>query len=125
MNCFYHRDIQAVGSCKSCQRGLCPECAVEYRQGLACRNRCEADVQQLIDLVQRNVKFAEAVVIGAPKNRVAMIVIAIFIVLFGLLFVGTSLMGEKPIWPLFGLGTLIASYGAFMMARAYRFRPPV
>jgi hypothetical protein len=30
MRCFYHHDKEAVGSCKSCGKGLCPECAVGH-----------------------------------------------------------------------------------------------
>jgi small-conductance mechanosensitive channel len=40
--------VDAVGICKSCGRGLSRAAAAEFPQGLACRNRCEADVQRLI-----------------------------------------------------------------------------
>ncbi len=49
MKCFYS-DADAVGICKSCGRGLSLSFASEFPQGLACRNRCEADVQRLIRL---------------------------------------------------------------------------
>jgi hypothetical protein len=47
MKCFYS-GADAVGICKSCGRGLARAAAAEFPQGLACRNRCEADVQRLI-----------------------------------------------------------------------------
>jgi hypothetical protein len=48
MKCFYHQDRDAVGSCRSCFKGLCSVCAVDLGKGLACRDRCEADAQALI-----------------------------------------------------------------------------
>ena len=48
MACFYHPTVGAVGICKHCGRGLCPACAAEVEgDGLACRNRHEAQVQLL------------------------------------------------------------------------------
>lgn len=54
MVCFYHRERQAVGTCKHCQRALCGECAVEFDAGLACPNRCEQAVGDLISLIDVN-----------------------------------------------------------------------
>jgi hypothetical protein len=56
MRCFYHQDREAIGSCKSCNKGLCPECAVDLGKGLACRGRCEADVQAVTKLIDQNVR---------------------------------------------------------------------
>jgi hypothetical protein len=56
MNCFYHPQTVAVGLCKSCGKGLCPACAVDMDQGLACRGRCEQEVRDLIELVSGSVK---------------------------------------------------------------------
>ena len=57
MRCYYHNDREAVGSCKSCGKGLCSECAVDLAKGLACRGRCEEDVRAVIQLVERNIKM--------------------------------------------------------------------
>jgi hypothetical protein len=61
MRCFYHQDREAVGGCKSCGKGLCPECAVDLGKGLACRGRCEADAQALIQLLEQNVRHMDVV----------------------------------------------------------------
>jgi hypothetical protein len=53
MKCFYHPTIDAVALCKSCSRALCHECIAEVGLGCSCRNRCEADVATLNDLVER------------------------------------------------------------------------
>ena len=53
MRCYYHRDIEAIGICKSCNRGLCAECAAEVGDGLACTDRCEEMVAQLNSLLSK------------------------------------------------------------------------
>ncbi|OQC67464.1 MAG: hypothetical protein BWX48_00702 [Verrucomicrobia bacterium ADurb.Bin006] len=55
MRCFYHQDKEAIGTCKSCGKGLCPECAVDLTKGLACRGHCEDHVRAVIELVDRNI----------------------------------------------------------------------
>ena len=55
MRCFYHHEKEAVGTCKSCGKGLCPDCAVDLGRGLACRGRCEENVKTVIQLVERNI----------------------------------------------------------------------
>ena len=57
MKCFYHRESDAVGTCKACTKGVCGECAVDVGMGLACRERCEADVRRINDLIGRNIKM--------------------------------------------------------------------
>ena len=54
MRCFYHRDLDAVATCKSCGRGLCPDCGADVGNGLACRDRCEEEVRSLNRVISRN-----------------------------------------------------------------------
>jgi hypothetical protein len=54
MNCFFHQERSAVGICKNCQRGLCPACAAEVADGLACKGKCESRVLLLGRLVESN-----------------------------------------------------------------------
>lgn len=54
MKCFYHQTTDSIGVCRSCGRGLCPDCVTEYPEGLACKNHCETAVQETIALVKRN-----------------------------------------------------------------------
>ena len=58
MNCFYHREVHAVGVCKNCSRGLCPDCAAEVFEGLACRSRCEDAVAAVSRLIDRSRRLA-------------------------------------------------------------------
>ena len=48
MHCFYHSDVDAVGLCKACGKGLCRPCAVDLGEGLACQNSCELLVRDQI-----------------------------------------------------------------------------
>lgn len=61
MKCFYHQDRDAVGVCKSCERGVCSECAVDLGKGLACKDRCEDDANGVIALSQSNMRNAPQV----------------------------------------------------------------
>lgn len=37
MKCYVHPDVDPVGTCTSCGRGICSECAVEVQGKLVCR----------------------------------------------------------------------------------------
>ena len=54
MNCFNHRDRPAIGSCKSCAKALCAECLAEVPNGLACKGSCEARVNLMNRIIDRN-----------------------------------------------------------------------
>ncbi len=41
MKCFNHHQIEAVGICIKCNKGLCPECAEDTETGLYCKGKCE------------------------------------------------------------------------------------
>lgn len=53
MNCFRHSDVPAVGLCKACSKGVCPDCAAEASGGLACRGSCEVRVSETEEMTQR------------------------------------------------------------------------
>jgi hypothetical protein len=61
MRCFYHQEKDAVGTCKSCDKGVCNECAVDLEKGLACRSRCEDSARAVIALIDRNIENAARV----------------------------------------------------------------
>ncbi len=56
MKCFNHSKKDAVGICKSCGRGLCSDCAVDLKNGLACKNACEDQVKILNKMLDMNEK---------------------------------------------------------------------
>jgi hypothetical protein len=114
MKCFYS-GAEAVGICKSCGRGLSLAWAREYPQGLACRNRCETDVQHWIELGDLSAKVTRlSDTIVAQQNATA-VVSALFCMIAGagfIYFTGfayglslTNFMGAAFI--LFGVYALI------------------
>ena len=114
MKCFYHHDRDAVGSCKSCQRGLCSDCAVDFPQGLACPSRCEADVKDLITLIQNNVKLSSTSTSLVGGVRRGGVIGAGFNLVLGVLFVMWGLPAQA--WERFGLWLVVGlvlyfSYG--------------
>jgi hypothetical protein len=66
MRCFYHQDKEAVGTCRSCGKGVCIECAVDLGKGLACRSRCEETARAVIALIDRNIQLS----VAAPTAQV-------------------------------------------------------
>jgi hypothetical protein len=71
MQCFYHPESHAVGTCKHCQRGLCRDCASEREGGLACQGRCEEMVDQVSALIRRNIHVG---VKARPLSLVSLLV---------------------------------------------------
>ena len=51
MKCFYDRSQDAIGMCKSCCRAICAEHTTEFDDGLACRGRCEAQVERINEMI--------------------------------------------------------------------------
>jgi hypothetical protein len=57
MECFYHEGATAVGSCRSCLKGLCRSCATELEGGLACAGRCESMVRSVVATIQQSARY--------------------------------------------------------------------
>jgi hypothetical protein len=60
MECFYHNNVQACGICKSCQRGICKQCASEVKNGIACKGKCEEQAIELDNLVSSSAKMQKS-----------------------------------------------------------------
>ena len=115
MNCFYHHERTAIGTCKSCQRGLCPDCAVDLERGLACRSRCEEDVTGLIQLIQNNVRYSATSVRLLQASRRGGIIGASFCIVLGALFAGFGWKDELTF--LEASGGCFALYGVVALVR--------
>jgi hypothetical protein len=127
MNCFYHPGVAAVGICKSCSKGICPECNVDLGDGLACKGRCEEKAKALIQFIDESVKRSalnRQIIDSAKSNR---FISAIFPMVMGLFFLGfggyiaftTSFDAFNLFLP--GLGTLFLAFGLFSLYRAITF----
>ncbi len=118
MKCFYHHDRDAVGTCKSCQRGVCPGCAVEFPRGLACRERCEEDAQALIALVDRNMKLSPLTQQMLRSTRERSFTMAGFYLVTGALFFGFGLRERLELSAV--LGGCFLVYGAMQVLRTLK-----
>ncbi|MBV8124617.1 MAG: hypothetical protein JO370_11135 [Paucibacter sp.] len=67
MHCFNHPDIEAVGICKVCQKGICPVCAADLEHSIACKGKHESQAEAINSLVLRSMNFQGA----AGKARYA------------------------------------------------------
>src|SRR4051812_17982473 len=116
MRCFYHADREAVGVCKSCQRGLCHECAAEVEKGMACKARCEEDVRELAQLINQNARFQSTSTFLLSRARRTRIAAALFYMAMGL---GFALWGMLHPYIRFisVLGLLFVFYGVFILAQ--------
>lgn len=57
MHCYTHSSTSAVGICKTCFKALCPSCAIDVGNGLACRGDCEEKVRELNQMWDRSAKI--------------------------------------------------------------------
>jgi len=59
MKCFTHQAVDAIGTCKSCGKGLCPGCAVDLHFALSCRGDCESELSAVRTQILRSRKLLE------------------------------------------------------------------
>ena len=120
MKCFNHQDRDAVGTCKSCGKGICRDCAVDMTKGLACRDKCEKDVASLIALIDQNIQLSpvgQNVMINLRKNTYVQ---ASFLLTAGLVFLLTGFAADR-IFEMPGLlGIAFIAYGTYILWRGLK-----
>jgi hypothetical protein len=67
MHCYRHNPAPAVGVCKTCFKALCPDCAVDVGNGLACRGECEQKVNELNEMWEKSARIYG---VGSHKSRI-------------------------------------------------------
>ena len=118
MRCYYHEDQEAVGTCKSCGKGVCRDCGVELGKGLACRGRCEADARALIQLIERNIQLSGATANLIRTGRSVRSSTALFQFAFGAIFIAWGMTDLSRFKFLIVLGVVLITYGGYLMAVA-------
>lgn len=107
MNCYNHRTVAAIGVCKNCNKGLCPDCITDVENGIACTTTCVEEVKTLNALINKNKNATDRV--SSSYNRSAFIYFAV-----GILFISTGLFyPELKFYMFFGGGIFIL--GALLM----------
>jgi hypothetical protein len=79
MRCYYHRDVEAIATCRNCCRGLCAACAAEVSKVSACRDRCESEVAAVHALIARS---DSAYATAGRQLRIAALICVLFAALF-------------------------------------------
>jgi len=88
MKCFTHSQVDAVGSCKYCSKGMCVQCAKDLGIGIVCSEPCEAEIRTLHSMVRRNRKMYAF----APKSHLRN---AIFCLMLAAPFIGFGLVSKS------------------------------
>jgi len=122
MKCYVHADHDAVGVCKSCQKGLCRECAVDLGKGLACRGSCEDEAQRLIQFIESNMRLAPVggkVWHGHGSN---LLLSAIACIVLGAVFAIWGSMSGPQFSFIIVVGVVLSGWGILQAVQALRVR---
>jgi hypothetical protein len=120
VKCFYS-GADAIGTCKSCGRGLSLEYAAEFPRGLACKNRCEKDVETLIALIERNIRLSATTTSLVKGSGGATAVSGFFFLFMGVVFLYFGIFETKiTLFTLMGSGFVV--YAIYMLMRANSLR---
>jgi len=116
VKCFYHREADAVGTCKACNKGLCAACAVDVGGGLACRDRCEEQVRNITQLIERNIQLSPASQAMLGKQPGVYLSSGAFQLVAGSVFtfLGFNMHGVFRLG-IMGVGILIAGLGVWQI----------
>lgn len=119
MKCFYDPAQDAVGTCKSCGKGLSPDYAVDLGKGLACKGRCEEDVRALIAMIDRSVSMqgtTERILRGSGR---AGMMVSVMYLLMGATFLFFGRYGrDEPVPFLMIMGGLFIVWSFLHFRRA-------
>jgi len=97
MNCYLHPENEAVGTCTSCGRPICHECAVELQNKLVCRE-CLSTGKATMSPPSN--------VSRSPKDRSIALILEILPGMFGFLGMGWIYSGENNKGIMFLIGFL-------------------
>ena len=114
MKCYNHPETDAVGTCKSCSKGICHNCLSDTGNGIACTANCVQELTELNQLIESNKKAHQ----NAAGNT---LITAIIYATAGFVFIFLGLIGEGKydVMYIVGLTVLILAFLAFK--KSYNF----
>jgi hypothetical protein len=118
MRCFYHDTVDAVAICKNCNRGVCRECAAEFPNGIACKNKCEAEVEAVNLLISRNKTSHQKTSAAYSRNAIVYLMLA---AVFG--FWGATEVTARPVLggPMLIAGAILVIAALFNYSTSRKF----
>ena len=114
MQCFVHRDVEAVGTCRACSKGICYSCTVDMRHSISCKGDCEAKSIALNSMISQNIKTLRT----QTRNR---FIAPVFFVAMGIAFMffagdGTFKLNMGTV-----MGSLFVVFGIVLAIAGQRF----
>ncbi|HSG41578.1 MAG TPA: hypothetical protein VLA72_00340 [Anaerolineales bacterium] len=119
MICFYHPDKPAVGLCKHCQRGLCSNCAVSVEDVLACKDRHENQVHELLELTKQDILKSKRAGSDYVRNTIFYGIVGILFTAFGASQINWLGL-QALVYLIIGLALLWAALANYLESRKYR-----
>jgi hypothetical protein len=86
MKCYKHHEIDALGMCKNCNKGLCNECVVDVGSGIACRNSCEQAVKDVNEIISRGKGMCNSTSGSLYRTAVMSGLLGLFFIFYPLFF---------------------------------------
>ncbi|GKS83899.1 hypothetical protein AVMA1855_07125 [Acidovorax sp. SUPP1855] len=116
MKCFVHQAADAVGTCRACNKGICPACAKDLGHSICCsQGPCETKARTLDSQVAQS-----SVVLAAQRrNR---FLAPLFFIFAGALFIAFSGSGKGSWFSFghaFGLGFIV--FGIVLGIASHRY----
>lgn len=110
MKCYYHPQADAVGICKSCSKGICPECTTDVGgNGLACKGIHEAEVASVNEIIGKNKTAFQTTGRAMQRSGIIYGITATLLLLVGLLLLAAGLDTGTASWTAIGAGFLAGS----------------
>ena len=117
MKCYYHQDREAVGLCKSCNKGLCCHCVADVGNGLACRDRCEEQVLIVNAITDYSARYIPKASSMLRNQRLAWLGMGLFLSMAGAVYVGLGILANSLLQAvLFGGPLCFGGLLGFVMA---------
>jgi len=123
MKCFNHPDVDAVGICKQCNKGICVSCAADLDCGaLACKNKHEREVAAVERVISINVR-------GVDRRPANAFIGSTILLLVGIALLGVGIFGKHGIFRAYSdsaffvvaLGTIFVVYWIYVNVHNYYF----